>query len=199
MTAVAFIIPTIGRPELARALDSVREQFAPGWEAIVCGDGFLPGPFDDERISSLRGPDTASAGLTRAYAVASTVINSQAEWLAMLDDDDTISPHYTARLGQIDSRSVDIAVFRMFHRELGVLPDPVEPKLTWGQVGISFAVSKAFLLDTGVNFCEERNPYAKEPGMAVNEDIGFLRDASRANARILLHPSISYFVRDARP
>lgn len=206
MSTVAFIIPTTGRPELARALDSVRAQSDPGWEAVVCGDGFYPVDqreptidYRDARVHALRGPNVASAGLTRAYALATAVNNLTPAWFGFLDDDDTISPEYVSRLGEIDSRSVDLVVFRMFHNELGVLPRPAEPSLTWGQVGISFAVSKPFLLRTHLNFLEEHDPYNPILGEAFNEDIDFLRRASLAGARVLLHPSVAYFVRDARP
>jgi glycosyltransferase involved in cell wall biosynthesis len=86
---VSVVIPTVGRPELARAIASVQSQSAPVQEIIVAADTVdefsVP---NDERISVLRvgpgggGNAARQAGIQRASS----------DVIALLDDDDEWHP-----------------------------------------------------------------------------------------------------------
>jgi len=197
MAHVAFIVPTLGRPSLRKALASLESQSDPGWLAHVVGDGVRPQVPGDPRFWTWEARPTKSAGLTRnlgmGFASAATPEGElPVEWLAFLDDDDTVTPNYVQLLRR---EHADVVIFRMLHPQLGVLPDPTEPQLCWGQVGISFAVRRAFVQEHHLRF-EREYVYAGHPAHTpFNEDIDFLRKCQAHGARVLLHPEITYYVR----
>ena len=54
MTLITFIIPTIGRPSLLRAIESLYKQTVWDWKAIVVFDGIQPNiSISDPRIKVL--------------------------------------------------------------------------------------------------------------------------------------------------
>lgn len=177
---VTFIVPTIGRPELAKALHSVLAQSNGRWRCVVVGDGLEPDLIvnhrQDKRFIYVRGVRQESAGLTRN--VGFPFVNTP--WVAFLDDDDVLHPDYVEALLQESTtgrgEEAGCVVFPMLHPELGVLPPPEltnAQDLRWGQVGISFAVRQEWLAEPHTcRFIRER---PLEPaGGKNNEDISFL-------------------------
>lgn len=142
-----FIIPSIDRPELQRAIDSVRKQ-APYLVEI-----------DKQRIG--------------ASAIRNSLIKlADTEWVSFLDDDDTVTDDYVARLKEESEKhpEADVIIFReYFISELmdeqgSKYPDHfiwTAPVVHWGQIGISFSVKRDVAL---------KHPFLDEP----NEDFHFV-------------------------
>jgi glycosyltransferase involved in cell wall biosynthesis len=84
----SIITPTVGRPVLRRALESLRAQDLLDWESIVVDDGDGDGielarALDDPRVSAIPSPgtgqvDARNAGICRAHG----------RMICWLDDDD---------------------------------------------------------------------------------------------------------------
>ncbi len=85
--AVSVVIPTTGRAELPRALESVRSQtFAGSIEAIVVVDSHEPLP---SRVTELADVILYTSGGQGAPAARNLGVKSaRGDWLAFLDDDD---------------------------------------------------------------------------------------------------------------
>lgn len=193
---VTFVIPTVGRPSLRRAIDSLYAQTDDGWRAIVVTDGHkIPTPVatDEGRIERHAAPWRKSAGLTRNYALPLV----QTAWTAFLDDDDTVSPQYVEWLRLLQKPS-DVVVFRMQTQTQGVLPPWINPELRWGQVGISYAVRTSWLAGRGLCFIREHDVNDRFGG-AANEDIHLLDMLRALGARITIAEHVGYFVRPGEP
>lgn len=117
-----FIIPSIGRKTLNRAVDSVEKH---GWKYLV--------GFDEHR----RG-----AGVTRNRLIE----QATTEWVSMLDDDDTIMCDYVERLAEEIAKHPNAAVihFREYFLRGSMLP--AWPKVEWGNIGIPFSVRRDIAL-----------------------------------------------------
>ena len=187
MAFVSFVIPTLGRPSLEVALDSLAKQTDSGWDAWIVCDGFeRTYEGDDDRLTWIGGEKYGSAGVARNQALNYV----EGEWVAFLDDDDHLEPTYVEHLRQHaeDYPWAKIIVFRMRHPFLGILPRP-DGFLHWGQVGISYAVKRDVM--GGHEF------EAEEPHKGNHEDWNMLQDLLDYN-RAFVSPHIDYVVRDAR-
>jgi glycosyltransferase involved in cell wall biosynthesis len=121
MSEVTFIIPTIGRETLEQSINSLLKQDNPNWKAIIIFDGIEPNiKCIDPRISILKcekkGEGKNGAGNVRNYAVPFI----ETEWIAFLDDDDTVADDYVTCLQkQIEEiPDLDVLIFRMKHNHL---------------------------------------------------------------------------------
>ena len=130
-----------------------------------------------------------------AGGIRNTIIQqfAQSEWVAFVDDDDTVSPFYAEYLMQAiqEQPSANVVVFRMRRRGGEILPPPRPEQdiiLRLGQVGISFAVRKDL-------FVRSDNPVVFVP--SDTEDFTFLKAAYETNATIVLSNCVGYFVRQA--
>jgi glycosyltransferase involved in cell wall biosynthesis len=187
-----FVIPTLGRESLARALESLVAQTDPDWQAVVIGDGLLSVPGIEVpagKVTCISAPRLRSAGLVRNVAFERGLVTSP--WTAFLDDDDTVSPDYVRWLREQEDGH-DVVIFRMLDPRLGILPDLEEPRIVWGQVGLSFAVRTRWFVDEGKRFIREEHP--DDPARAKNEDIRLLEDLRDAGAALHIAPQIAYFV-----
>lgn len=88
MANVSVIIPTTGRPELSRAIASVRAQVGVEAEVIVVVDGSNPPALDVEADQILFTGSRAGGGRARNIGVQA----SDADVVAFLDDDDAWRP-----------------------------------------------------------------------------------------------------------
>jgi len=84
----SVITPTLGRPELDRALESLRAQELEDWEAVVVDDGDgrgieLARSLGDERITAMQSPGTGQVD-----ARNTAVVHARGELICWLDDDD---------------------------------------------------------------------------------------------------------------
>lgn len=159
-----FIIPSIGRPELQRAVDSCRRQ----------------APF-------LVGEDKENIG---ASEIRNELIKkAKTPWVSMLDDDDTVTSDYVARLQEeIDKHpEADIIIFREYFiaDKMGEgyqYPDHFiwqAPVVHWGQIGIAFSVKKEIAM---------KHPFIEEP----NEDFHFVSRLDELGYNIVFSPYITY-------
>lgn len=193
---VTFIIPSLGRESLWRAMRSLATQAHLGdkWRALVVFDGpeayEKVKPWFDKLVQDGSGqvcgvwpPEPLnSSGLLRNYGL--NAIENQTKfpyfnspWVGFLDDDDSLDPEYVSELNEITayaSEAVHCVVFRMDDPRLGILPDPVKPRLEWGAVGISYTVKKWLIDRYHLRFIRENNLHLG--GVGRNNDITFLTD-----------------------
>jgi|UniRef100_A0A7S2UKS9 glycosyltransferase involved in cell wall biosynthesis len=172
---VTFIIPSmLRRSTLNRTLQSLLNQTVPYWEAVVGVDAIttksnetiaLARNFiqDPSRVhyqnihtaTKFRGRKRNGSGSVRNAMIKNHAI---AEWIAFVDDDDTISPYYVEQLTQhIEAvkNDVDIVLFRMqgFPGPKDLVPplNHTSHHLKVGDIGISFAVRRKLFQD-GIEF-----------------------------------------------
>ena len=194
-TLVTFVIPSVGRKTLGRALRSLDAQTDRGFCAVLVMDGCQPPPcaagFPWLRtvVNGKRIGVRNHAGAVRNVAIK----DAATEWLAFLDDDDTLSPNYVehlrAELGR--SERIDAVIFRMRtnkseRRMHPVLPPAGSADLKEGQVGISFSVRRRPLC-----FGRER-VFRFEAGRT--EDFVALDWLRKNGAVIAMSPRVAYFV-----
>jgi glycosyltransferase involved in cell wall biosynthesis len=179
---VTFVIPSIGRPTIDRALTSILSQKNSNWRVLIVYDGVPEShTIKDPRIEWIRSEKQGSAGATRNTAPP----HIRTEWVAFLDDDDAVSPDYVDRLLEMTTGTpdADIVVFRMMYTDGKILPElNCGPVLKKNGVGISFAIRK----DT----------FEKIPFKPVHaEDFYLLQDAHQAGKTIVLSEYVTYAVR----
>lgn len=193
MSSVTFIIPTIGRETLSRALESLYRQSVSTWKAIIVFDGISPNiEVTDPRVTITRcdksgtseivnGIEKANgAGYVRNFGIA----RAETEWIAFLDDDDTLAYTYLENLhNEIHlCHNVDVVIFRMLHPDYGVLPKPSSTHFQKYEVGISFAIKRSIVGDN-VRFVSGHD-----------EDYIFLCSARENGHKIVMSPYVKYFV-----
>ena len=203
---IDFVIPSVARPTLNRTLSSLLDQnylFYKGdleWNAFIGFDGIeesqveveiLP---DDKRIKYFYLPKSGkvgeygigNAGLVRNQIIKK--VDSPNEWIAFLDDDDTITPYYIDSLSiELESpeNPIDVCVFRMRFNPQGdkILPPLGSDDLIQDQVGISFCVRKSFLKEHNIQFIND-----------IREDFKFLMDLQSAGAKVKVSSYVTYNV-----
>ena len=121
-----FIIPTLSRPTLSRAVASANKA---GASCIIMGDTNHKG-----------------AGEMRRKAIE----RAETDWVSFLDDDDTVTTDYVERLEEeiAGHPEADLIHFREYFVETGELL-PYWPNVTWGNVGISFSVKTEIAKNIG--------------------------------------------------
>jgi glycosyltransferase involved in cell wall biosynthesis len=185
---ITFIIPTIGRTTLVNAINSLKKQSNPNWKAIIVFDGCqVTYKSDDRRIGVMR-VEKLGLGYNSAGEVRNKGINFvKTEWVAFLDDDDTISSNYVEtfynEIGEFND--VDTIIFRMSYHDN---KDTIFPRLDDNNfhmnfVGISFAYKKK-IFDNGIKFIPSNY-----------EDYDILNRIRENNFKMMISPYIRYFVR----
>lgn len=115
MTSISFIIPTVGRPTLKRAIDSLIVQVNDGDEIIVVGDGPQPkakaicAEYQKHVAYFEHGPTFQFGHAQRNFGTTM----AKGAYLAFLDDDDFYVPNalYIMRT-EIDRFPDKILIFR---------------------------------------------------------------------------------------
>jgi len=188
---ITFIIPSIGRDTLKRTIDSIIALNNPNWKVIIIMDG-VPCPYniEDKYKSKIMVMNIPKTGRQRSGGQAGKVRNigilrCDTEWVAFVDDDDTISPDYIDKaLEEIKKDpKVDCIVFRMFREK--VIPALDAMILRDGDVGISFLVKTDIAIE---------NPFINNNF----EDYFFLKNLYDKKYNINLSKHLTYFVRNAR-
>jgi glycosyltransferase involved in cell wall biosynthesis len=190
---VTFIIPSINRPTLRRALDSIAAQTNVAFRAVLIMDGCKAPEF----VSSYTWLQTITLPSrvgTRNYAGEVRNIGIRevtTEWIAFLDDDDTIAPSYVNSLAEEIRRrpGADAVIFRMrTNKTTGhrVLPPKGATDFVKNEVGISFAVR------TFPRCMKGETVFSFEPG--PTEDFCALDFLRSRKAEIVLSESVTYFV-----
>lgn len=185
MTTIGFIIPTVGRPTLARTIDSLFRQTSPDWRAVVVFDGTDPNyETADPRVVVLRTPEKLGTANHAAHVRNYGAREIDSEWVGFVDDDDTLVEDYVERALEAirADAEMDVLIFRMRYDSGLVLPPVGWDHFEIQKVGISFCLRRDVLL---------RNPF--EPS---GEEDFYLLDRCRSDGlRIVLSPHIAYLVR----
>lgn len=179
---VTFIIPSINRESLTRTINSLLKQTNNNWEAIVIYDGVEGQEFNDERITTITidktgviGQVHGEAGLVRNVGIR----QATTEWIAFLDDDDSINPNYVETL-LFKYNSYDWVLWKMKYQNGLVLP--INNQLVFGNVGISFAYKKDKFSD--LLFKNNRN----------GEDFDFVKELETKSKNYIITEEVYYNV-----
>jgi glycosyltransferase involved in cell wall biosynthesis len=181
-SALTFIIPTIGRETLSLTLQSLKNQTITNWKAIVIFDGIEPNISEtDPRITIIKTPIKLgqgynSAGLVRNYGIK--FVNT--EWVAFVDDDDSITPNYIESFLSELWLDPDVIIFRMTMDDR-VCPSIDSTNFFIKNVGISFAVKTELV-----------SKFIFIP--SIEEDFEFLDKVRLKKYKIVLSPYITYTV-----
>src|SRR6187549_32032 len=134
MSLTTFIIPSIGRPTLQRAIDSVREH-----------------PYLVEIDKNKIGEAAIRNGLIKL---------AETEYVSFLDDDDTVTADYVEKLelevAKAKNKGIipDLIVFKEYF--IGELMNTKgmedhfiwqKPEVEFGEIGIAFSVRRQIALD----------------------------------------------------
>jgi hypothetical protein len=186
--SVCFVVPTTGdgHDRRGRALGSVLAQSDPDWAAVAIGSGFFPTLPLEARYFALKGREQASKVriLTDALNhlhLAQATESLEAEWVAVLDEEHTVSEQFVARCKAIDE-CVDVIVFRTQYKRGIVLPDALYPSLIPEHIGVGITFRRSFAERAGLEFEDVGDPISY-----------FLTRAEHSGARVLLHPAISFY------
>jgi len=181
-SALTFIIPTIGRETLSLTLQSLKNQTITNWKAIVIFDGIEPTISEtDPRITIIKTPIKLgqgynSAGLVRNYGIKF----ANTEWVAFVDDDDSITPNYMESFLSELWLDPDVIIFRM------TLNDRVCP---------SIDSTNFFIKDVGISFAVKTELVSKFIFIpSIEEDFEFLDKVRLKKYKIVLSPYITYSV-----
>jgi hypothetical protein len=175
-----------------RALRSLLAQSDPDWFAVAVASGFVPNLPLEARYFSVRGRADASKvevlndALNHLHLAASTG-DMDCEWVAVLDDHDTVSPEFVARCKEVEEVA-DVIIFRSHYAREVVLPHPLYPALVPEEIGLGIVFRRAFAEHAALRFEPVGDPLSY-----------FLVQAEKSGARVLLHPAISYFEKDTAP
>lgn len=183
---LCFLVPSVGRGTLPRALHSIRNQNRDGWRALIVFDGAdkqIPQEFqNDPRFTFIHAPHTGSAGLTRNYGMR----HIKEEWFAFLDDDDRVREDYCQRLEEEIQAfpEVKTVIWRILHPN-DIVPDPQSKDFRCGRVGIAFAIHHTIFETYGLSFVTD---YA--------EDFILLDTIRARKIPMLISPYVLYSVRN---
>ena len=191
MISLTFITATIGRDTLQRTVDSVKA--VTGAKHIIVGDqGYDPSEFDEGKrcIAFPMDPAPHHESVCRNYAIQIADTN----WVAFVDDDDTVSPYYLHCLEMMISRnrSADAVMFRQtcpvnrYSANPQMIVIPNEREILWGNVGVSYAVRTSVA---------QQFPFKR----SRHEDLLNLVAMEAAGMNIAWSNDIVYFGWDMRP
>lgn len=117
-TKIAVILPTINRPSLIGAIESVRQQRYTAWTLYIIGDGMLPNipNYNDIRIQ------IASTGQTYNDSGATPrnhgINISNESIIAYLDDDDLYYPDHLSTIVELHERDPVANIFKTGAQEM---------------------------------------------------------------------------------
>jgi len=186
MSKITFIIPSIGRETLNETIESLEKQTNSDWNAIIVFDGCPPTyETNDPRIRIMQIEKIGQAELSAAGLVRNAAIRQvETEWIAFVDDDDTLAHNYVETFYQESAAEpdMDVIIFRMTHYG-GVVPFLSTDTFYQGSVGISFAM-RLSIFQSGIEFI---------PG--GTEDYCILDRIRERNYKMMISPFVRYFIR----
>lgn len=192
---ITFIIPSIGRESLIYSIESLLNQTDSEWKALIILDGIsinilnndLMSLLEDERFEVHEiekiGSNINNAGYVRNYGMS---VVEDSEWIAFLDDDDTIASDYIEIFKNEISiySNIDVYIYRMINNEQRIIPnlDIVNFKIC--DVGISFIINYK-IYKSGIEFDADGA-----------EDYLYLNKIRKASYKMMISPYIKYYVRN---
>jgi len=216
---ITFIVPSLLRDSLPDTIKSITTQSDPNWEALVGvdldilskvwsdsetfkntyrtdtslakGSTFFP-PIEDGRVrlSLIREAEHVtqnSAGEVRNRLMES----AKGEWLAFVDDDDTVNPCFTewlkrgiekATQDSEEGNGPDLVLFRM-QRDGKLIPSLDSNLIVRGLAGISFAMRRELFTEKGIRF---------DPSM--DEDYRLMYQVYSEGNKVSVANCVGYFV-----
>jgi hypothetical protein len=123
---ISFIVPTVGRPSLARTLASIEAR--PGDEILVVGDGFRTNDNRVRYVDCAPGKDWGAAERNFVTPLA------RGQYLAHIDDDDAYAPGTRALMQDAIMRTPGRPVLFRMRYPCGITLW-AEPSLRCGNVG----------------------------------------------------------------
>jgi glycosyltransferase involved in cell wall biosynthesis len=189
---ITFVIPSIGRTTLNRALNSLINQTERNWKCIVGFDGIRENELKfellkDERIQYLfldKSGYLNPHGNGQAGQVRNKIIKEvDTEWIAFLDDDDTLNMNYISLFNEeVINKKFDCCLFRMFLNNQ-ITPPLYINHIVQNMVGISFCVKREFIETKQIKF-ENNN----------TEDFYYLNNIQNNGGNIYISNYITYNV-----
>ena len=160
---ITFIIPSIGRLTLNRAIKSLLSQTEQQWKCIIGFDGIKQNDLKfelikDERIKYLfleKSGYSNPLGHGQAGEVRNQIMKySETDWIAFLDDDDSLSVNYVSLFNEETQNKVfDCCLFRMKMKDTNQIIPPLHiNNIIQNMAGISFCVNKKFIDDNEIQF-----------------------------------------------
>lgn len=185
MSFVTFVIPSMNRSTLYRALESIASQTDSDWSVVIVLDGVPPHNLSSQiqdfpKTTIIYEKKIGHAGILRNIGIAS-IQQDFPTWIAFLDDDDVIKPTYVESLRN-NAQNNDVVISTMVVESNGdIHPNPAATDFVRCDVGISFAVKLDFVRKHNVLFA---------PGEI--EDYGFLEQCRKFGAKYVLTHEIQY-------
>lgn len=193
---ITFIIPTINRNTLSRALLSLQNQTITNWKAIIIFDGCKP---TDTKLLELLSDNRFLYSSVKKIGVLKNIIHGavgfvrnigmslvKTPWIGFLDDDDYLLPNYTQYLlEEIEINPLgDLILFRMIDND-NIIPPEYITDIQFRYVGISFCY-KTSLFQEGYKFTQSEK-----------EDYELINKIKNTQKKIVISPFITYIVRDS--
>lgn len=182
---ITFIIPTIGRNTLEQSVQSILQQTNPNWKIVILFDG-IQSTFQSSNPQiqvveiEKKGKDRNSAGLVRNEGLQYV----DTEWIAFLDDDDTVSPHFVETFySEIDNYpQTDLLIFRMYNENKNIIHPSMD-------------ADNFYMNDVGISFVVKRNVFSKIQFVPSSvEDFNYLDEVRRQKYVIMISPYVEYYV-----
>jgi glycosyltransferase involved in cell wall biosynthesis len=193
---ITFIIPSIGRESLFYSLESLINQTDPEWQAIIVLDGITVNMLNVDALNLLEderfevheiekmGSNINQAAFVRNYGMS--VVNGDSDWLAFLDDDDTIAKDYIEIFKNelLLYPECDVYIYRMIDNDQRIIPE---------LNAINFKVC-----DVGISFIINLNIYKNGLEFELDgaEDFLYLNKIRKAGYKMIISPYIKYYVRN---
>jgi glycosyltransferase involved in cell wall biosynthesis len=183
---ITFIIPTIGRDTLQRSIQSIENQTNSQWKILIIFDGIqstidISNPNIKIIEIEKKGQGYNSAGNVRNHGIEYV----DTEWIAFLDDDDTISSDFVETFYKEleEYPFIDLLIFRMYDfQKQRILPNEETKNFYEGEVGISFVVKK--------------NIFEKIKFVPSHlEDFTYLNEVRDKKYVMMISPYVKYFVK----
>ena len=216
---ITFIVPSLLRDTLPDTLESITTQSDPNWEALVGvdidvlskvwsdsetfkktyrtdsslskGATFFP-PIEDSRVRLSLIREAEHVSHNSAGAVRNRLMESaKGEWLAFVDDDDTVNPCFTEWLKRGVNKAIqdsgegngpDLVLFRM-QKDGIVIPALNSHEIVRGLAGISFAMRRELFTEKGIKF---------DPSM--DEDYRLMYQVYSEGNSVSIANCVGYFV-----
>lgn len=187
-----FVIPSIGRQSIIKAIDSIFAQTLDIWECLILNDGIPTNPhlYSPEyfRISQINIPkcgeqngNISFAGKVRNFAFP--LITTP--WMSFLDDDDALNIFYLYWLNRYikEEPELDCIIFTMGYANNSKIPHNYDDFVT-GDIGISFSVKTDFIRKHNILFNNQDN-----------KDFQFLDQIRNAKGKIKISEQFMYYIR----